>query len=353
MINLKKIFMFFWCLQTRIYFFFFKNRIALLKKKKLKIAVLKPFFYLDLYTTSSKNFRKIIYSSQFRFGPVGLFLDLKSDFYLTKPEIDEVLQKRINERIKGLDNKKSLKIQSKNSIDENSINYKKYDLILIYEGAVSEKIIKNYPLVKWGILLEDHSNKKYKKFCFFKPKLFNFFLNLTQGYTPYSIFKQKHCIDFSYTFGSINFLKNLNIKKTKKIDVVVEIQQPNEVFMQLKKENIVVVKASGNLKIRKYIQTLSSSKIFFCPVFTNPRWGNSIIEAALCQNLIIGNKYAYWNSLLIHKDLHCSSIEHGKKIIKKILSDQNIYKHYLLIQNNLLNEINFSLPMRQIYNLLK
>ena len=55
-----------------------------------------------------------------------------------------------------------------------------------------------------------------------------------------------------------------------------------------------------------------------------------------------GNKYGYWNSLLIHKDLHCLSIEDGKKIIKKILSDQNIYKHYLLIQNNLLSEISHS-----------
>jgi hypothetical protein len=116
---------------------------------------------------------------------------------------------------------------------------------------------------------------------------------------------------------------------------------------------MVIVKASGDLKVKKYIQTLSSSKIFFCPIFTTPRWGNSIIEAALCQSLIIGNKYGYWNSLLIHKDLHCTSIEDGKKIIKKVLSDQNIYEHYLLIQNNLLNEINYILPMRQIYNLLK
>jgi len=351
--NLKRVFMIFWSLYARTFYFFFNDKNFSFKKKKIKIAVIKPYFYLDLYTSSSKNLKKIIYSSKYRFGPVGLFLDLKSDFYISNPEINLEMQKRINERVKNDHHRKLIKIQKNKSVDENNINYKKYNLILTYEGAVSEGIIKKYPFIKWGVLLEDHSNKKYKTFCLFKPKLFDFFLNLTQGYTPYSFIKRDHCIDFSYTFGSINFLKNLKIKKKKKVDVVVEIQQPNEVFAQLKKENIVTVKASGDLKIRKYIQTLSSSKIFFCPIFTTPRWGNSIIEAALCQNLIIGNKYGYWNSLLIHKDLHCSSIEDGKKIIKKILSDQNIYKHYLLIQNNLLNEINYILPMRQIYNLLK
>jgi hypothetical protein len=351
--NLKKLFMVFWYLYTSISYFFLNEKSIFLKKKKLKVAVIKPFFYLDLYTSSSKNLRKIIYSSQYRFGPVGLFLDLKSDFYISNPEINLEMQKKIKERVKNAHHRKLIQIQKNKSIDENKINYKNYDLILTYEGAVSETIIKKYPSIKWGVLLEDHSNKKYKPFCLFKPKLFDFFLNLTQGYTPYSFFKRNHCIDFSYTFGSINFLKNLKIKKVKKIDVVIEIQQPNEVFKQLNKENMITVKACGDLKIRKYIETLSSSKIFFCPVFTTPRWGNSIIEAALCQSLIIGNKYGYWNSLLIHKDLHCTSIEDGKKIIKKVLSDKNIYEHYLLMQNNLLNEINYILPMRQIHNLLK
>ena len=48
-------------------------------KKKLKIALIKPYFYLDLYTKSSNNFKDIIYSSYYRFGPVGLFYDLNSD----------------------------------------------------------------------------------------------------------------------------------------------------------------------------------------------------------------------------------------------------------------------------------
>ena len=44
----------------------------------------------------------------------------------------------------------------------------------------------------------------------------------------------------------------------------------------------------------------------------------------MCQNLIIGNKRGYWNSQLIHEDLHCSSIEDGGKIINKILSNKKM-----------------------------
>ena len=157
------------------------------------------------------------------------------------------------------------------------------------------------PKIKWGIILEDHSNNNYKKFLLFKPNPYDFFLNLTQGFTPYSIFKRNHSIDFSYTFSSSNFLNKMNIKKTHTIDVVIEIQQPNYVMSLLNKKNINVEKLDGNLKIKDYINKLSTSKIFFCPIFTSPRWGNSIIEASLCQNLILRDSVQHVDVCLLSK----------------------------------------------------
>jgi hypothetical protein len=308
---------------------------------------------MDLYTKSAKNFSKIIYSSRYRFGPVGLFSDLEADFYITNPTISDEQKKKIFNRNKTKENKKFVNVQKNNSIKINIINYNKYDLILSYEDAVTEKIVKKYPKINWGLILEDHSNKNFKKYCLYKPGVFDFFLNLTQGYTPYSIFKKKHCIDFSYTFGSSNFLNKLKIKKTFEIDIVVEIQQPAEVFNVLKLKNWTVEKLDGSLNIKDYIKKIASSKIFFCPIFTTPRWGNSLIEAALCKNLIIGNKWGYWNSLLIDKDLHCSSIGDGTKIISKILSEKKLYNYYLAKQNNILDNINYKLPLNQIYSILK
>lgn len=348
---LKKIFIFFWVMFTDLYrSFFFKNTKKLKNKKKIKIAVLKPYFYLDLYTHSSNNFVDIINSSYYRLGPAGLFYNLKSDYYITRTKINSELNNRIKKRIKSKDHKKLIALQKKNSINAKNINYNDYDLIISYEGSVSTDIIKQNPKVKWAIALEDHSHRDYKKFLFSKPKNYDLFLNLTQGFTPYSIFRKKHCIDFSYTFGDSNFLKKMKIKKTHKIDIVLEVQQPNHILSDSRMDEYKIQKLDGNLKVEDYVKKLAGSKIFFCPIYTTPRWGNSLIEAALCQNLLVGNRYGYWNSILIHKDLQCSSINEGEKIIKKLLSNKNEYNYYMKKQNEILNEINFNRPLRQIYN---
>jgi len=348
---LKKIFIFFWVMFTDLCrSFFFKNTKELKNKKKIKVAVLKPFFYLDLYTYSSNNYIDIINSSYYRLGPAGLFYNLKSDFYITRTKINSELNKRIKKRIKSKDHKKLIALQKKNSINANNINYNDYDLIISYEGAVNPDIIKQYSKVKWAIVLEDHSHHDYKKFLFSKPKNYDLFLNLTQGFTPYSIFRKSHCIDFSYTFGDSNFLKKMKIKKTHKTDIVLEVQQPSQILDDIKIDKYKIQKLDGSLKILDYVKKLSSSKIFFCPMYTTPRWGNSLIEAALCQNLLVGNRYGYWNSNLIHKDLHCSSIKVGKKIILKLLSNKKKYNYYLKKQNEILDEINFNRPLRQIYD---
>ncbi len=322
------------------------------KKKKFKIAVIKPYFYLDLYTKSSNNFKDIIYSSYYRFGPVGLFYDLNSDFFITKSKISKELKERIKKRIKSKEHKKLIEVQKKNSINEKKIGFNKYDVVLCYEGAVSNEIIKKNSKCRWGIILEDHSHHSYKKFLIMKPKNFEFFLNLTQGFTPYSFFRKNHCIDFSYTFGSSNLLKKLNIKKTYKIDVLAEIQQPSKIIQELNLKKYEIEKLNGNLQTKDYIKKLSSSKIFFCPIFTTPRWGNSIIEAAICKNLVIGNKFGYWNSILIDNDLHCSSISEGRKIIEDILSDKQKYNFYLKKQTKILDNINFNRPISQLYKKL-
>ena len=349
---MKLFFMFFWVLITKIYFKLYNDNINFKKKKKFKIAVLKPYFYLDLYTKSSKNLKNILYSSWHRSGPVGLFADLNADFFITRSKIDLNLQRRIKKRLTSKENKQILNFQKKNSIDVNKINFNNYDLVLSYEGGATTEIIKKYQKPKWGIILEDHSHFNFKKFIFFKPKFFDFFLNLTQGFTPYSLLKRSHCIDFSYTFGSSNFLNRLNIKKHFKIDILIEIQQPKKIIQDLNLDNLKIIKLDGSLKIKDYIKKQSETKIFFCPIFTTPRWGNSIIEAAMCKSLIVGNKNSYWNSLLIHPDLHCTSVSKGRKIIIKVLSNKKIYNYYISQQNKLLDKINYRLPMQQISKLL-
>ena len=52
-----------------------------------KILLIKPYFYLD-YTQNSNEINNVLLSSYYRLGPVGLFTDLNSDFYITQSEIN-------------------------------------------------------------------------------------------------------------------------------------------------------------------------------------------------------------------------------------------------------------------------
>jgi hypothetical protein len=114
-------------------------------------------------------------------------------------------------------------------------------------------------------------------------------------------------------------------------------------------------KLEGNLDAKKYIKLLSSSKIFLSPIYgkTSPRWGNSITEAALCQCLIVGNPYAYWNSLLIHDDLVCKNFSESISILNKLLNNRSLFDYYLDLQNKKLNFINYYQPIIQIINKIK
>lgn len=317
-----------------------------------KILLIKPYFYLDLYTKNSNEMRNVLLSSYYRLGPVGLFTDLNSDFFITDLEINSEQKNKISKRLITKENISLHNEQKKNSINVNKINFNDYDIVLAYEGAVSKETINKNRKTKWGLILEDHSQKNFKKYCFKKPSYYDFFLNLTQGYSLYSLIKRKHCIDFSYTFGSSKFMEILKLEKKNDIDVLIEIQQPEKLKKSLDTENMKIEKLDGGLNVNEYLKKLTNSKIFFCPLFTTPRWGNSIIEAALCKCLIIGNKYSYWNSLLIHKDLHCTTISKGKKILNKISQDINLYNFYLDEQNKKLDMINYNLPLNQIQKLI-
>ena len=68
---------------------------------------------MDLYTKSFRSKKKIIYSSYYRLGPVGLFTDLNSDFFITRSKINDELNNRVKNRIKSKDHRSLVNLQRK------------------------------------------------------------------------------------------------------------------------------------------------------------------------------------------------------------------------------------------------
>ena len=86
--------MIFWNSYTRIHFkikyrYFYNKYEKLtfsLKKLKIKILFLKPYHYTDFYQNSAKlknKEKKIILSTRYRLGPVGLFFNFLTDVVIT------------------------------------------------------------------------------------------------------------------------------------------------------------------------------------------------------------------------------------------------------------------------------
>jgi hypothetical protein len=287
-------------------------------------------------------------------GPVGLFTDHNTKFVISKSYNGSKINFKSALKNLNLLNSNILKFQKKNCIDINKINFNNYDLAISFENTISQTITKKYKKVLWFRLYEDHKNHSYKKDILFKPKNFDGILNQTLGFTPYSLFRRLHSIDFSYTFGNSSFLVKTKEKKVKNIDIICEVNQTKlvkEYLNKFKKNNTNTKKIyalNEKLSHKKYISKLSKGKFFLAINTKTPRWGNSLIEAAICQNLIIGNRNCFWNSQLIIKQLHCTNIEKAIYLINMLKKDKKLYKIYLKKQNYILNYLNYLRPLKQI-----
>ncbi len=317
--------------------------------KKIKILLVKPYSYLDIYSLSFKNPIKTFFSSIYRFGPVGLLVDNHADFCI----VNSYDGKKINYKQLKKNNSRLnfLKIQKKQSVDVTSINFNDYDIVISFENTLSAKLTSLYPKILWAKFYEDHKNPDYIKSIFKKPKGFDLVLNQTLGFTPYSFLRKSHWIDFSYTFGSSNFLNHLNLQKKKEIDFVLEVNQKKYIKTLVKKINHLNWHClDESLSQKNYLNVLAKSNFFLAVDCQSPRWGNSLIEAALCQNLLLGNRNHFWNSQLIIDELHCTSFNQAVKIIESLKASKNKYKRLLNKQNILLNYMNYQRPLKQIFN---
>ena len=338
----------------RIWNLFTNTKFKKIKKlnRKFKIALVKPFSYLDLYQKSYKSNINTLINSNYRIGPAGLFTNHNVDFFISNNYDDKPIQlKKFSKLNKS--RKKELFFQKKNSCSIKNINFNKYDISISFEDTVSKKLTQKYRKTLWAKIYEDHRHPEYLRNIFSAKKNYDIILNQTLGFTPYSYLRGKHWIDFSYTFGNSSFLKKINLKKKYEVDVVTEVHQTLKVKKKLKKTKLSYVCLDESLNHKSYLNLLSKSMFFLAVDCNKPRWGNSLIEAALCGNLIVGNKNHFWNSQLILKETSMKNIDDSIDLILELKKNKRLYNSLLNKQNKLLDYLNYQRPLKQIVNFSK
>ncbi len=353
MINfLKKIFIYNWNNFSKINFNLYLKKKKILKKKfskKINILIVKPFNYSDLYSSNKKTKLDTIKSTRYRMGPISILLEFN-----TKVIISDYLNEN---KIKLKDilrdaNYEYFRSQYKKRTELKKFDFSKFDWVISIKDSVPNSVVKKYPHVLWTLLFEDHREENYIKYNVFGSSKYDLTLDTTQGFTPYDIIKNKRSINFPYTFANNLVPKSLGLNNNKKKQILVEIYQPKTLSFK-DYRNFKVLKSDGDLKIFDHLKRLSESKYFYCPIYKIPRWGNSIIEAAVFNCLIIGNPDCFWNSLIIQKECIAKNHRDGLKIIDTFEKNYELYKRVLNRQKYILNLINFHRPLNLIANTVK
>jgi hypothetical protein len=348
----KKIFIYNWNFFSRINFNFYLKKNKTFKKKisnKIKVLIVKPYNYSDLYSPNKKTKLDTIQSSRYRMGPISIILDFNSKLKISeyasenKIKIKNILKKH---------NYTYYKNQYISKTDLKKINFSKFDWVISIKDSVPSFIIKRFRNVLWTLLFEDHRDINYLRYKVFGSTKYDLTLDTTQGFTPYDLFQNNKSINFPYTFANSSVPKKLGFKNKKKKQILLEIYQPKNLsFKNL--NNFKILISDGNSKILSHFKKLSDSKYFYCPIYKLPRWGNSIIEAATFNCLIIGNPNCFWNSLLIQKECIATNHEEGIEIIKKFERNKKFYEEILKQQTYIFNLINYHRPLEIISRSVK
>lgn len=347
---IKKIFMDFWASSINFLEYFEKKNVKVSIHKEIRIALVKQTCYADLYTNQEpKSISEIIFSSNHRSGPVGLFTNFQTKFYVLNIEDSQECniyrEKPFNKSWKKIEEEQ--KLIAKNAVQ---IDWGKFDLVVALENAVPSAVALKYPQVVWATMVEHHRMKSYRQLLKNLPLGYDVFFNQRFGPTISSIFGRKHVIDWPYSINSANSIKNL-FKLKKENLVIIDVHQKTEKIISiLESLEYNYTTTGGDKSIEDHLKHMVAAKVLITPIKPTTRllWGNITLESAAADCLVIGNRKNLWNPFLICSNLNTSSYRKLEILLYKIKTDDSFYNDCLIKQRRILQYYGFLRPFIQL-----
>lgn len=296
-----------------------------------RIAFVKQSTYLDLFQDpSAATPRDVMLSSRHRSGPIGLFVDIPTDFFIVHTEDDSECTIWQSKRQRELysrelwDRLRAPQIQAATAAGD--VDWSRYDLVIALENAVPARITAQYPRTFWATMVEHHRMDAFYQYSRRAPHGYDIFLNQRFGPTPASMGRRVHVVEWPYAFSRGDSLERLMPAQKRFSRIVLEANQDPALAARVESDVAVEVLTSGKHSLREHLERLLSSTIFYAPASRRPLWGNAAIEAVAAGCVVVGNRADLWNPSVIPRDFHCGSHKSGLRIIEALTQDTEFLK---------------------------
>lgn len=330
----------------------------------MKIAFVKQDVYQDLYVCppGTKDAQALLFSSMMRVGPIGLFTELDTSFFIVEedpaPECQiyrSVIPKIADDvkllKTKTIDQLPGQAFKSPGSPHPNghfsvpcrSIDWSDFDVVISINVSIPEDVIRQHPQVLFCYMIgEANLASKWAEF--------GYDVCLNQLISNKITSQIGRAVDFPYTFVGPHCLENLMKKELGRESlqdgVYAEINMseerpvlgPPEELKPLVDEGYAVRIHKQNIK--ENLQEVYDAK-YFVKLGGRLIRGNSVIEAVSCGTLVLLPRDTLIHEELIPEGCSVESFDELREKIRYLDDRPKEYERLLNLQRDVVRKMCF------------
>jgi len=275
-----------------------------------RIAVVKSEYCAHIYARpwSHGDLRSLALSTLKTFGPLSLFIRYQTDFLIVRlpadPECqvwrefysgdpDPGINKAIHENFRNLGpggDPSASPSQGDLAIDPETVDWSRYDAVIVQDLCIPERIVRKYPFVYWSYWIGETGGPSFK-YSFKRPLAgYQIFLNGSSRRWRVRPGNRRHVLEFPYILQDSKAHARLGAKPwQERSGILLEVNTAQTISPLLRSQLEKIGPVLDNIGTpAERLQKLHHSR-YFVQMISKPLWGNSLNEAVAAGCLALAN----------------------------------------------------------------
>ncbi|MBA2964813.1 MULTISPECIES: hypothetical protein [Ramlibacter] len=328
-------------------------------RQGLKVALVKQDTYSNLYVGPNRMAPADLLESSIKHtGPFALFSELDADFFIIKPSLSagcHVWREKVTHCGQGsmlhFENLRQNcrfggKTQGEWAVDEASVDWGSYDIVISVDVAISPGITRQHSGVLWCYYISEPCMPSYAKSHRSPLPGYDIFLN--QRFDGRFASPSAHEINFPFAlqkFGCFDRALGLSAQEMRRSGCFVESHSAKDAaFLDLRRFGEIRGVSASSFKI---ISDLYRSK-YFVRLGGRHMWGNAMVEAVASGCLVLGRPGEFKNKSLFTRGAAVESLDELAKKIEYFEANPNAYAAEVEEQRARLDHFCFWRPMGEL-----